>query len=217
VGSTSESMGRGVWSAGVKRLLDLVLGLVLAALVAPVVGVLMMAVALDSPGPSIFRQVRVGRHGRPFTLYKLRSMYVTADPAQTTAGPAAGNTTRPVETPLRTKSPTDPRITRVGRWLRRTSLDELPQLLNVLRGEMSLVGPRPALPAEVTAYAPDDHDRLQVRPGLTGEWQVSGRSDLGWEQARALDLDYVRRPGLTRDLAILARTVPAVLTGRGAY
>ena len=168
---------------------------------------------LDSPGPAFYRQVRVGRGGEPFTLWKLRSMYVDADArraALVSVGGDAGNE-------VLFKDRADPRITRVGHWIRRLSIDELPQLINVVTGEMSLVGPRPALPEEVAAYETEARRRLLVKPGLTGLWQVSGRSDLSWESTVALDRHYVENQGGGMDVRILARTVQAVLGGRGAY
>lgn len=170
-----------------------------------------VAIRADSPGPAIFRQRRVGLHGREFTMVKLRSMAVHAErlrPALAQYDEGAG--------PL-FKLRRDPRVTRVGRLIRRTSIDELPQLWNVLRGEMSLVGPRPALPAEVARYNERERRRLEVKPGITGLWQVSGRSRLDWETSINLDLSYVERRSLCYNLAILARTITAVLRRDGAY
>ena len=167
-------------------------------------------IRLGSPGPVLFRQVRVGRDGGEFPIYKFRSMYVDAE--QRLAELRHLNEHDGVLFKMRN----DPRVTPVGRWLRRLSLDELPQLLNVLKGDMSLVGPRPPLPEEVAAYPDDVRRRLAVKPGMTGLWQVSGRSDLPWEEAVRLDLRYVENWSLTLDLVILMRTVtavPAVLGG----
>jgi exopolysaccharide biosynthesis polyprenyl glycosylphosphotransferase len=171
---------------------------------------LAVAVRRDSPGPAIFRQVRVG-HGGSFTLYKFRTMRTDAEALR--AGLEAANECDGVLFKIRR----DPRITRLGAVLRRYSLDELPQLINIVRGEMSLVGPRPALPSEVAQYAPDQYRRLAVKPGLTGLWQVSGRSDLPWEEAVRLDLLYVDNWSLGLDAAILGRTVGAVFKNKGAY
>jgi exopolysaccharide biosynthesis polyprenyl glycosylphosphotransferase len=193
-----------------KRAIDVLLavgGLAVAA--APLLGV-MFAIRAQDGGPALFRQVRVGRYGRPFVLYKLRTMVGGAE-AQRAALEAAN----PIDGPA-FKLPADPRVTPLGGWLRRWSVDELPQLVNVLRGDMSLVGPRPPLPDEVARYAPWQRRRLSVRPGLTGLWQVSGRADLPFEQWIALDLQYVDRWSLWLDLTVLARTVPAVLLGTGA-
>ena len=183
----------------------------LLLVLAPVLLGLALLVRLDSPGPVVFRQQRIGRDGREFTMLKFRTMHAGPEPAGTLL--AHGNDADGVLFKLRS----DPRITRVGRLLRRYSLDELPQLVNVVVGQMSLVGPRPALPGEVDRYDDDPRRRLVVKPGLTGLWQVSGRSDLPWDEAVRLDLLYVDNWSLTLDLAILARTAGAVLGHRGAY
>jgi exopolysaccharide biosynthesis polyprenyl glycosylphosphotransferase len=180
-------------------------------LLLPVLAGIALVVRLTSPGPALYRQRRVGRDGRLFTVLKFRSMHVDADARQ-----AAVDAENEGAGPL-FKMKRDPRITGVGRWLRRTSLDELPQLVNVVLGDMSLVGPRPALPREVAAYDDVTRRRLLVRPGLTGLWQVHGRSDLSWEETRRLDVRYVENWSLGFDLSILVRTVDAVLRGRGAY
>jgi lipopolysaccharide/colanic/teichoic acid biosynthesis glycosyltransferase len=166
---------------------------------------------MDSPGPVLFRQERVGVNGRSFTMLKFRSMVVDAD--QQLEALRADN----ISDGLLFKLRDDPRVTRVGRWLRRLSLDELPQLVNVLTGSMSLVGPRPPLPSEVAAYDSSVRRRLLVKPGLTGLWQVSGRSDLSWDEAVRLDLRYVENWSLVLDLLILWRTGRAVLRRSGAY
>jgi len=178
---------------------------------APVLAAVALAVRLDSPGPVLFRQVRVGRYGRAFQIYKFRTMHVDAE--RRLAEVRHLNEQDGVLFKIRD----DPRVTRVGRYLRRFSLDELPQLFNVLGGTMSLVGPRPPLPREVAAYPADARRRLAVRPGMTGLWQVSGRSDLPWEEAVRLDLRYVENWSLTLDLVILLRTLTAVWRGAGAY
>ncbi|HSU02194.1 MAG TPA: exopolysaccharide biosynthesis polyprenyl glycosylphosphotransferase [Nocardioides sp.] len=196
------------WAKEVIERLASTAGLVLLL---PLLGLLCLAIRLDSPGPALYRQVRVGRDGRSFTMYKLRSMVSSAEAERqglTDANEADG---------VLFKMHQDPRITGLGRWLRKYSLDELPQLWNVVRGDMSLVGPRPALPDEVARYDVDPRRRLVVKPGCTGLWQVSGRSDLTWEQSVRLDLRYVDNWSLRLDLAILLRTVSAVLTHRGAY
>jgi lipopolysaccharide/colanic/teichoic acid biosynthesis glycosyltransferase len=194
-----------------KTAFDLVVAGSLIVLLAPVLLLLALLVRCTSRGPVLFRQTRIGLEGRPFTILKFRSMRVGAErevDALRTLNEAGG--------PL-FKIRRDPRLTPVGRWMRRLSLDELPQLFNVLSGSMSLVGPRPALPEEVAAFTPGERGRLAVKPGLTGLAQVSGRSDLPWPEVVALDLVYVAGRTLRTDLRILARTVPAVLTGRGAY
>ncbi|QFG24727.1 sugar transferase [Actinomadura sp. WMMB 499] len=176
---------------------------------------LLLAVAvlirLTSAGPVLFRQVRVGRGGREFTVLKFRTMVQDAEARK--AELLAGNDGDGVLFKMRA----DPRITRVGRWLRRYSLDELPQLINVVRGDMSLVGPRPPLPEEVAQYGGDVYRRLVVKPGLTGLWQVSGRSDLTWEESVRLDLRYVDNWTLVLDLQIIWKTWSAVFRGSGAY
>jgi lipopolysaccharide/colanic/teichoic acid biosynthesis glycosyltransferase len=169
------------------------------------------AVRVSSPGPVFFVQTRIGLGGEPFRMMKFRSMY--ADAERRRAEVAALSDREGICLKLRN----DPRITPVGRLLRRWSLDELPQLLNVLAGDMSLVGPRPALPEEVALYPPDAHRRHAVPPGITGLWQVSGRADIGFSDMIALDLDYARRASLRLDLHILLRTFRAVTDGRGAY
>lgn len=196
-----------------KDFVDRVAATLLLALAGPVLLIAAAAIRLDSPGPAFYTQIRVGERGRHFTMFKLRSMYIDADArraAVVAAGGDAGNK-------VLFKDRRDPRITRVGRVLRRTSLDELPQLFNVVRGDMSLVGPRPALPQEVAEYDSEARRRLLVKPGLTGLWQVSGRSDLSWDSTVALDRHYVENRGAQLDVEILANTLKAVVGGRGAY
>jgi lipopolysaccharide/colanic/teichoic acid biosynthesis glycosyltransferase len=198
-------------ASGVKRGLDLLGAGAGLVLLWPVLAGVALAVRLEDGGPVLFRQVRAGRDGKPFTMYKFRSMVVGAEamaPALRRRHPSSGPTFK-----LRR----DPRLTRVGAAIRRLSLDELPQLCNVLRGEMSLVGPRPALPEEVASYTPAQRRRLAVKPGLTCLWQVSGRSDLEFSQQVALDIQYVESSSLLTDVKILLRTIPAVLSGKGAY
>lgn len=170
-----------------------------------------LAIKLDSPGPVLFRQTRIGKGGKPFTLYKFRSMVDGADRQQEALRRATGRSA------LLFKLRDDPRVTRVGRFLRRTSLDELPQFFNVLKGEMSVVGPRPPVPEEVAEYQDWHLQRLLVTPGLTGLWQVNGRSDLTFDEMVRLDLYYVENWSPWLDLKVILRTVPVVLTGRGAY
>ena len=194
-----------------KRLLDLVVSTAACAVVALVTPVIALAIRLDSPGPVFFRQQRVGRDGREFTMLKFRSMTDAAEqelaellPSNDGAGPLF-------------KLRSDPRVTRVGRFLRRYSLDELPQFFNVLRGDMSISGPRPPLPSEVRNYEGRVFRRLYIKPGITGLWQVSGRSDLSWEDSVALDLRYVENWSVTLDLMIMWRTVKVMLRPVGAY
>jgi len=194
-----------------KRLFDLVFAGAALLVLSPLLLVVAMIVKLQDGGPVFFRQARVGRVGQPFGMVKFRSMVLNAEEllAELTALNESDG--------VLFKMKEDPRITRVGRFLRRYSIDELPQLLNVIRGEMSLVGPRPPLPAEVDKYAIDVHRRLLVRPGLTGLWQVSGRSGLSWDESVRLDLYYVDNWSLTYDLSILWRTIWVVLKRKGAY
>jgi exopolysaccharide biosynthesis polyprenyl glycosylphosphotransferase len=180
-------------------------------LLAPVFAAVALAVKLTSPGPVFFRQVRVGRDGRTFTFLKFRSMYADAD-ARKLDLLDLNEADGPIF-----KIKNDPRITPIGHFLRRTSLDELPQLFHVLRGQMSVVGPRPQLPEEVSAYGPMDYRRLTVQPGITCIWQVSGRSDLDFDTWVALDLEYIDTWSLWLDMKLMLKTVPAVLSGKGAY
>ncbi|WP_306204802.1 sugar transferase [Actinoplanes sp. RD1] len=195
----------------IKDLVDRLGALALLVLFGPVLLTVALCVRLTSRGPVLFRQVRVGRDGSEFRIFKFRSMYVDAEARL--AELRHLNEHDGVLFKIRD----DPRVTPVGRWLRRFSLDELPQLLNVVLGQMSLVGPRPPLPAEVAAYADDVRRRLAVKPGMTGLWQVSGRSDLSWEEAVRLDLRYVENWSLSLDLVILLRTMTAVVRSSGAY
>jgi exopolysaccharide biosynthesis polyprenyl glycosylphosphotransferase len=184
--------------------------LVLAALT-PALLTLALVVRLDSKGPALFRQTRIGKDGAPFTMLKFRTMTIDAEQRKAALAPSVSSGS------VLFKLQDDPRVTRVGRLLRRYSLDELPQLLNVVRGDMALVGPRPPLPCEVELYDLDTRRRLAVTPGLTGLWQVSGRSDLSWEESVRLDLRYVENWSIGLDLRILCRTVKAVLGHHGAY
>jgi exopolysaccharide biosynthesis polyprenyl glycosylphosphotransferase len=197
----------------VKAVMDRAGAVLLLLLLAPLLLVVAALVRYDrhGPGPVLFRQARVGRDGVEFAIFKFRTMYVDAE-----ARLADLRHLNEHDGAL-FKLRDDPRVTRVGRWLRRYSLDELPQLFNVVRGEMSLVGPRPSLPLEVERYPSDMRRRMVVKPGLTGLWQVSGRSDLSWEDAIRLDLRYVENWSLTLDVVILMRTVGAVLRSAGAY
>jgi lipopolysaccharide/colanic/teichoic acid biosynthesis glycosyltransferase len=199
------------WQRVFKRSMDIV-GALFSLLVAALpMALIALAVRLDSPGPVIFTQTRVGQAGRPFRLFKFRTMVQEAEALL----PQLVNLDALPQPAF--KLPDDPRVTRVGRFLRRYSLDELPQLVNVLAGAMSLVGPRPEEVAVVARYSDDQRRRLAVKPGLTGPMQVNGRGDLPFEQRLALELDYIEHYSLRRDLAILLRTLPAVLRGEGAY
>ncbi|MCZ2819094.1 sugar transferase [Modestobacter sp. VKM Ac-2977] len=199
------------WRRVLKAALDRSVASVALLLLAPVLAALALAVRLSGPGPVLYRQQRVGLGGQHFTMLKFRSMVVGAD--QQVAGLAAGNEADGLLFKIRQ----DPRVTPVGRWMRRLSLDELPQLVNVLTGGMSLVGPRPPLPDEVARYDTSVSRRLLVKPGLTGLWQISGRSDLPWEEAVRLDLRYVENWSLALDVQILWKTARAVVSASGAY
>ncbi|WP_244931717.1 exopolysaccharide biosynthesis polyprenyl glycosylphosphotransferase [Nocardioides sp. W7] len=195
-----------------KEIGERALAAVALLLLSPLLLTLAAVVRTSTRGPALFRQTRIGLEGRPFTMLKLRTMSAGSDrpdAALTSRNEGAGG--------VLFKLRDDPRVTRVGRVLRRYSLDELPQLVNVLRGDMSLIGPRPALPQEVERYAVDPLRRLAVRPGLTGLWQVSGRSDLSWDETVRLDLSYVDNWSLALDARIALRTVGAVVSHRGAY
>ena len=212
-----------------KRAIDMGGALCLLLLLSPILVICALAVRRSSPGPILFRQERVGLRGQTFAFLKFRSMYVAADTAphreyvaafirgeapvdtEASVASAADDAVRQkLRTPLY-KLGNDRRITPAGAWLRRTSLDELPQLWNVLRGEMSLVGPRPPIPYELEHYRPEQYSRLGVRPGITGLWQVSGRSRTTFEEMVALDLAYIKEQSLRLDLLILLRTIPTVL------
>ena len=196
--------------AAAKRAFDLVFGSVALLLTLPIWIVAAALVKLTSPGPVLFQQERVGRHGEPITLLKFRTMCMDAE-----ARLGELLQRNEADGPL-FKMRNDPRVTRVGKLLRRTSVDELPQLVNVLRGEMSLVGPRPPLQSEVDAYEDWQRDRLEVRPGITGVWQVSGRSDVSFSEYIRLDLFYIENWSLAFDVYLIAKTIPAVLRARGA-
>lgn len=184
-----------------KRVFDLALAVPATILLGPVMVGIAIWIRRDSPGAALFRQRRVGLHGREFDVLKFRSMVVGAE------GMGAGLAVQ-VD---------DQRITRAGRWLRRLSLDELPQLLNVVRGDMSLVGPRPTVPSQVARYTPEQRGRLRARPGITGLAQVRGRASLPWSERIAIDLEYVNGWSFAGDLAIIARTARVVLRGEGTY
>lgn len=199
------------WRLRLKRAIDIGVAAAALTVTSPLLALTALAIRLEGPGPILFRQTRVGRHGRVFTFFKFRSMVPGAEevlPDLQAHNEADG----PIF-----KMRADPRVTAVGRWIRRLSIDELPQLWNVLRGDMSLVGPRPPIPAEVEDYQPWHHRRLDVAPGMTGLWQVSGRSKLTFDEMVMLDLFYAENWSLMLDLRILLRTVPTVLLGTGAY
>jgi len=193
-----------------KRLTDIVVAALALIILLPLLALIARLIKMSSPGPILFRQQRCGLNGRRFTLLKFRTM--VADAEQRQAELAHLNVKQ-----VNFKIPNDPRQTGVGRWLRKFSLDELPQLWNVLRGQMSLVGPRPAIPSEVEQYKRWQRRRLRMRPGLTSLWAVEGRDALGFEETMRLDLAYIDSWSLPLDWFILLRTIPRVVTGKGAH
>ncbi|OGB74409.1 hypothetical protein A2V68_01720 [candidate division Kazan bacterium RBG_13_50_9] len=210
------------WGRILKRVFDFGLATVAFIVLAPFMIVVAILVQLDSPGPALFIQKRPGQFKREFSLYKFRSMYTHLSTGDTYGGQKAEayreylKTTRDEGAGLLFKIKDDPRVTRFGRWLRRTSIDELPQLFNVMDGNMSLVGPRPPLPDEVAQYSSKELRRLLVKPGITGLWQVSGRSDASFDDYLKLDMYYVEHWSLWLDIQIIIKTIWVTLTGRGA-
>jgi exopolysaccharide biosynthesis polyprenyl glycosylphosphotransferase len=193
-----------------KRLFDITVSAVALWMLLPVFAVVALLIKLTSRGPILFKQVRVGLHGKPFNMLKFRSMVVNAEELKAKLA-AQNEMSGPVF-----KMKNDPRITWIGRFIRKYSIDELPQFINVLRGEMSIVGPRPPVPGEVAKYEAWQRRRLSVRPGLTCIWQVSGRNQISFEEWMYLDMQYIDHWSLKSDLELLLRTVPVVITGRGA-
>ena len=199
-----------------KRVIDIVLATIGVIVLTPLWLVVAMLIRISDRGPAFFKQTRVGKDGQTFTMYKFRTMRVDAEQVKASleaanrADVGAGNS-------VMFKMRDDPRVTRVGRVLRKTSIDELPQLFNVIKGDMSLVGPRPPLPSEVATYEPHVMGKFSVRPGITGLWQISGRSNLSWEETVQLDLDYAATRTVGLDMWILLQTVPALLRQEGAY
>jgi exopolysaccharide biosynthesis polyprenyl glycosylphosphotransferase len=194
-----------------KRMLDIVVALFLLLLACPLLLLIALLIKLEDGGSVFFAQTRVGQDGREFKMFKVRSMCLGAE--QRLEDLLGKNKHRDGVT---FKIKDDPRITRVGKWLRKFSFDELPQLFNVLIGDMSLVGPRPPLPREVAKYTPADRRRLAIKPGITCFWQISGRANIDFSGQVQLDVDYIEKQSIWTDLAILTRTVPAVLSGKGA-
>lgn len=202
----------GGWTTGSrKRLLDVAGGIAALCLCLPIMMIVALAIILDSRGPVFFRQVRIGENGRPFVMWKFRSMEPNADRRR---AEVAGLNERDS---ICFKSRRDPRITRVGAFIRRTSIDELPQLFNVLRGDMSIVGPRPALPEEVSRYTGPAWQRLRAKPGITCIWQTSGRAEIPFHEQVQMDIRYLSSGSMGLDLALIGRTIPAVIRARGAY
>ena len=195
-----------------KRVMDILLAVVAFIIGSPIFLITALLVKVTSPGPIIFSQVRVGKYGRHFKFYKFRSMYIDAEArkAELLKLNESGDG-------VIFKMKRDPRITPVGRFIRKFSIDELPQLFNVLLGDMSLVGPRPPLPSEVRTYSLEERKRLNITPGITCLWQVSGRSELPFSKQIALDKEYIASRSAWKDFLILLRTVPAILTGKGAW
>ena len=194
-----------------KRFTDIAIASLILLLFLPVIPVIVILIKLDSCGPVLFRQKRVGKDGREFDFFKFRSMHTGAENVIASLRPLSG-----VDGPV-FKLKEDPRVTGTGRFLRRSSLDELPQLLNVLKGDMSIVGPRPNLPSEVSQYLPWQRRRLDVTPGITCYWQIAGRSHIGFQEWMRLDLEYIRSRSLVTDLKIMLKTIPAVIARKGAY
>ena len=203
---------RGKIKEGIRRAFDLTLATIALFFLWPIMVGTAVAIKLDSPGPVLFKQKRVGKWGRTFLCFKFRSMYIDAE-----ARKAELLAQNEVDDDVMFKMKNDPRVTRVGRLIRKLSIDELPQLLNVVRGEMRLVGPRPPVPAEVAQYEFDQRQRLNAEPGITGLPQISGRSNLSFTRWVELDLKYIQEQSLLKDMEILVKTIPAVLFSRGAY
>lgn len=195
-----------------KRWMDICGSLTAIILLIPVFAVVAIWLKLDSPGPLFYRQVRIGQYGRPFYFYKFRSMYIDSDVRRLSLEKENESKDGVIF-----KMKNDPRITRCGRFIRKYSIDETPQFFNVLLGDMSLVGPRPPLPSEVAQYSLADRKRLDILPGITCIWQISGRSDIPFREQVVLDKEYIRGQGFWKDVLILFKTIPAVITGKGAY
>jgi exopolysaccharide biosynthesis polyprenyl glycosylphosphotransferase len=204
---TGESWGYKLF----KRVVDLSIGSVILVLLLPIIPVIAIMIKLDTPGPVFFKQDRVGRLGRVFKFYKFRSMYREAETRKSEIE-KLNEQDGPVF-----KIRSDPRVTSVGSFLRRSSLDEIPQILNVLKGDMSLVGPRPQMPSEVAQYEPWHRKRLEVKPGITCLWQISGRSHISFDEWMRLDVEYLKQRSIATDLSIILKTIPAVIARKGAY
>jgi exopolysaccharide biosynthesis WecB/TagA/CpsF family protein len=194
-----------------KRTLDIAIALLALVLLGPIFAAICLLVTMEDRGPVFFKQTRIGANGKPFKMWKFRSMSVDAEARR------ASLLAQSERDSTCFKMKHDPRITRIGAIIRRASLDELPQLVNVLKGEMSIVGPRPALPSEVITYQERERGRLHGKPGITCIWQVSGRAEIPFEQQVEMDIHYLSRKSIAQDIGLIAKTIPAVLTGRGAY
>lgn len=199
-------------NVGLSPLLQRMVALVGLILISPVLLVTALLIRLESPGNAIFKQTRVGLHGRRFAFYKFRSMRVSTDPKYVDVSKIASDRDGVCK-----KFFNDPRVTRIGKIIRKYSIDELPQLINVVKGDMLLIGPRPALVQETDIYSMTARQRLQILPGLTGLWQVSGRADTTFEEQVSLDIRYIKEQSWIQDIKILLSTVPVVLFGKGAY
>lgn len=195
-----------------KRIMDILVSVLMLVMGFPFFLLVSGLIKLTDGGPVFFRQTRAGLNGRVFQMLKFRSMVVDAEKKRDALLESSRN-----RGCITFKLENDPRVTWIGRWLRRSSIDEMPQLWNVIKGEMSLVGPRPPLPYEVMQYSPLERKRLDVKPGLTCLWQVNGRSDLSFSHQALLDIAYINNRSFRLDVEILMRTIPVVLTGRGAY
>jgi len=195
-----------------KRAVDIIFSLMALIILSPVLIIVSILIKRDSSGAILFKQERVGLYGKPFKMWKFRSMFNDAEDKR-----EALEEKNEMTSGVLFKIKDDPRITKIGRVIRKTSIDELPQLFNVLKGDMSLVGPRPPLPNEVRDYQRSDCRRLEALPGITCHWQVSGRSNIPFDQQVQLDIDYIRNQSLRLDLALMLKTIPAVLFARGAY
>jgi exopolysaccharide biosynthesis polyprenyl glycosylphosphotransferase len=197
--------------AAAKRLFDVALGTLIVVTLIPILPLIALMIKLDSRGPVIFKQQRVGENGKIFNFYKFRSMIHQADDKKDGLS-KLNEQDGPIF-----KIRSDPRITAVGKFLRRSSLDEIPQVFNVLKGDMSIVGPRPPLPGEVVNYQPWHMKRLAVKPGITCLWQISGRSQIGFNEWMRLDMEYLKTRSFRTDLLIFLKTIPAVIARKGAY
>jgi len=200
------------FTTALKRVFDIIGAGVGIVLFSPLYLFTMIAIYINDPGPIFYTQIRVGKNGKHFKFFKFRSMLVNADKMKDKLLEQNESSAGVIF-----KMKKDPRITKVGRVIRKLSIDELPQLYNVLRGDMSLVGPRPALPREVAEYTLEQRKRLHVIPGITGIWQISGRSDISFEGQVDLDLQYIRSTSVWKDIVIILKTIPAVISGKGAY
>ncbi|MCK5877532.1 MAG: exopolysaccharide biosynthesis polyprenyl glycosylphosphotransferase [Candidatus Marithrix sp.] len=194
----------------IKRLFDIFVSAIVLLLLSPFVLLVILAVRLESSGPALFCQERVGKDGKVFKMWKFRSMFINSEKNK-------AKLSNDMSGGILFKMKKDPRVTYMGKFIRKSSIDEIPQFWNVLKGDMSLVGPRPALPVEVAQYNEYQYHRLDVKPGITCTWQVSGRSEISFQQQVEMDLEYIYKQTFYLDIILLIKTIPAVLTGRGAY